>query len=1593
MKTLIKSSRSWWLPILLLILPAFAFARVGLDSLGASEVPGEQLYERTWFVIGVCLVMFATIFLFVRFYASFNLSYFESYTSYNEQLSKIRILSILSLVLFPLTEYYESIYLKLYPTDWAPVILVCLISFISLVLSFYKNISFTLANTVPQLSYAIVYAALAYKCVKAEATPVMAIETACLILFSKLIYSKLKSFFYYLLFIALLNSMLLYLLDAPQYNVDIYISATLQASLVVMAMYLLEGNSKKNVLFGNKILESSSLYVLVTDKNGHVVFINPHLTQLTGKQQNDLLKDGWWSFWNQSEEEIRQQKNLIFSTIQKNESFSTENQMTDPNGKVIYINWQNTVVDGKYLLSVGQDISERKAYENEIVARQEKSNRYHSAAYKLTTNKQTSQNGLNEIIREALRLAAETMGVGRVSMWEYADDKLVCNTLYAQVTKQFSSGEVLLKVMYPTYFEAISNARVVNASDALTHRETREFSKTYFPENGIFSLLDVPIFINGELKGVVCAEATGEQRQWDTEDVNFVKDIADFLSLSIEAQRRKELEEDYRYILDNAGDIIYTTDALGHFVFVNSAATKILGYSGDWLKGKHFTDIIHPEHKERIALTYLKQFKSKTESTYTEFKVLNKDGSITWVGQNVKLLIDKENPGKVAGFQAVVRNITKQKETELALLESENNFRQINENINEVFYLYNINDKKYDYISPNCQTILGVDQTFFYTGDNYTQRFVLEEDKAKMQAMLESVKAGESYEIDFRVQINGKLKWIREKAFPIKDNKGRLIKSSGVCSDITDIKAREVELNRLSLVAQKVSNGVIITNAHGEIEWANESFSQLTGYTLDELMGKRPIELLSGQNTDTKTKSDIVKSRLDNQSVEILQYTKSGLPIWLMVNNTPIKNSEGKTTNYIEIITDITDRKALEEEYSYILNNAGDIIYTTDATGHMKFLNESIYRILGYKNKELLGKHFTEIIHPEDKKMIAAFYFRQFKELKESTYREFRVLHKNGQVIWVGQNVKLITDPLNHKATVGFQAVLRDITKQKETELALITSESNFRQINDTINDVFFLYNMLEKKYDYMSPNCIKVLGAPDSFFYNRESYTNNFIIEKDREEVLKAYDKVHNGGHYEIEFRIRVENEIRWINEKSYAIKDANGVVVKSSGVCIDVTQRKMQEKKLLRINKELSLYSEDLAINNLLKEQLIYTNNFEEITKVSFTTLRTKISGIARGSLLLVNEGNNGFESYFVDNGEVEKDTFDFKDIKSFDILSQGKKFIEHDIDSAEVISEHDKLRRKDNIRSYILLPINYSNRLIGVLGIEFQSTFELSKSQISILENFTSVLSVVVNKLILQKELTEKSDDVIASLNYAEIIQQSILPNINHHSDVLKNFMRLYMPRDVVSGDFYWIESVDDHLIVALGDCTGHGVPGAFLTLLGSNFLQRIAVENKITDPAEILELLDYQLYTSLNKNREGIIRDGMELGICTYHRKTKTLTFAGAGMFLMYYKDNEQSIVNGSKRSIGDQGNSKIEFEETTISLNGSEKFYMFSDGYRDQLGGDKRKRFSRLKFFNLLHSVKNLPSFQQEYILRLEHNNHRGKYQQTDDITVIGFEFK
>lgn len=1579
-----------WAGILLVLV--FLLNTQLLASGGGPGQPEVPFYKSAWLITSASLAILFFIVYFLRRFTDLVFEDFDSFTTLYELQVRVRVLAILALFLFPMFEYIESVYLRLYTPGWAEIIFIMVVSVVSLLLSFRKHATLTFAEILPKVSYSLVYGVIVFKSARAGMSPVLGIEAACIILFSKLIFKRLQTLLYFVLYVALVNAAFTYYFETQHQDLYIYMFATIQACVISIAMFLSEGSSNRNIRFGNRVLENSNLFILVADKNAEFVFVSKSIEAVTGLSNTRLLGDGWWNYLKHDENTVMNMKSRLIHYINKNEAVSLENSIIDRHGNTLYVQWENSVIEQKYLLSVGRNITESKLLQMEEQRRKEKQALYNRTIQNLASAPHFKTRSINEALKEILIRTANSLMVDRLSIWTLNSDYLDCEQLYVSSTNEFKSGTKLYATDYPDYFDSISAGRIMDAPDVMAHADMAGIATAQYKNHNIKSVLSVPIFINGLVAGIVQCEQGTQTRHWDSEDIAFLRAIADFTALLKEATSRRTIEDKYERLLNDAGDIIYTTDSLGNFDFINQAVSKLLGYSVNDLKGTHFTSIVHPEHRKATTLFYLRQFKKHTDTTYYEFKTFNSSGKELWVGQNVRLITSPENSKKIIGFQAVVRNISKQKEAELALQRSENIFRQIYENTGEVFYLYNLQQKRYEYISPNCYDLLGVKPAQLGSGSDVLFEYAETENRSRIAQTRRQAGDEGFYEVEFKVNVNGKIRWIYERSCAVKNQTQRVEKRAGVFLDITSRKIKEDQLTEFAIAAQNMGDGVVITDRHGLIELCNQSFLSLMEYTLEELVGKRPIEMFSGPETETSYVRQIQENRLENGSIEILQYTRSGVPKWLMIRNTPLLDDNGRIKKYIETVVDISERKRLEHEFRYIINNAGDVIYATNEFGYISFVNEAVTKVLGYRPEDLTGKHFTEIIHQEDKKWVNLFYLKQFTQRTEDSYQEFRVVKKDGDICWIGQKVRLMEDRHTENKITGFQSVLRDISPQKVAEAKLLESENNFRQISETINEVFYLYNLTEGKYEFMSPNSMEILGVDTIYFYYINNFLNDYVVPKDREHVGRAYLEVKTGEPFDIEYRIKIDLDIRWIREKAFIIRNREGVPEKVSGTYVDITHKMMQEKRLLRVNRELSLYSEQLEINNLLKEQLIYTSTFEEIASVSLGTLKTRIKDAARATLMLLNDNSNGFNAFFLDNHSVRKSTYEFADIKAYANLMKGKRFIEYNIDEAKEKSRSDLKRREENILSYIGIPIMYSGHLTGALFLGFEKPFPLGRREIELLDNYTSALSVVINKLSLQKEVTEKTDDILASLNYAKGIQQSILPNISRHKQLFKSFMRLYLPKDVVSGDFYVVESFDDYTLIALGDCTGHGVPGAFLTLLGSNFLQRIAVENKVVSPARILEQLHNQLFTMLNKNREETIRDGMELGLCIYNNKTKKLTFAGAGLFMVYFCDNVQYIVQGSKRSIGDENHGKVEFEETELNLNGTEKFYLFSDGYRDQLGGtEKRKRFSRARFLETLSTIKNLPSFQQEFFLKLKLDEHKGKHEQTDDITVIGFE--
>ncbi|WP_296621591.1 SpoIIE family protein phosphatase [Marivirga sp.] len=259
--------------------------------------------------------------------------------------------------------------------------------------------------------------------------------------------------------------------------------------------------------------------------------------------------------------------------------------------------------------------------------------------------------------------------------------------------------------------------------------------------------------------------------------------------------------------------------------------------------------------------------------------------------------------------------------------------------------------------------------------------------------------------------------------------------------------------------------------------------------------------------------------------------------------------------------------------------------------------------------------------------------------------------------------------------------------------------------------------------------------------------------------------------------------------------------------------------------------------------------------------------------------------------------------------------------------------------------------------------------------------------------QKEFIEKQNgDIIGSIRYAQRIQSAMLPTNAYIKKMLSNSFVLFLPRDIVSGDFYWAAEIKGKKIIAAIDCTGHGVPGAFMSLVGDTNMNQIVLQEGVTDPAEILNKLHLGVSNYL-KQSENENEDGMDAAIVVIDEKEKSVLFAGAKSPLVMVNEQQGiEVIKGDKMSIGGKRkiNKEDEFTSHSIRYNPKNTYYIFSDGFQDQFGGSKDKKFMIRRLRTLLQEVSVKEMADQHYILNKRFEEWKQGYSQTDDVLLIGF---
>lgn len=255
-------------------------------------------------------------------------------------------------------------------------------------------------------------------------------------------------------------------------------------------------------------------------------------------------------------------------------------------------------------------------------------------------------------------------------------------------------------------------------------------------------------------------------------------------------------------------------------------------------------------------------------------------------------------------------------------------------------------------------------------------------------------------------------------------------------------------------------------------------------------------------------------------------------------------------------------------------------------------------------------------------------------------------------------------------------------------------------------------------------------------------------------------------------------------------------------------------------------------------------------------------------------------------------------------------------------------------------------------------------------------------------LQKHIVEeKNKEITDSITYAQRLQQAILPTDQSITEELKESFVLFLPKDIVAGDFYWMEKQGDLIHFAVADCTGHGVPGAMVSVVCNNALNRAVREFGLQDPGKILDKVTDLVIETFEKSEEEV-KDGMDIALCTFNFNTQKVQFAGANNGLYHMVNGKINEIKPTKQPVGKYAN-RLPFKTNEINFNTGDIFYLFTDGFADQFGGDKGKKLKYKPFKELLEKHARSSLSDQKSALQQTFENWMGDYEQVDDVCVAG----
>ncbi len=657
-------------------------------------------------------------------------------------------------------------------------------------------------------------------------------------------------------------------------------------------------------------------------------------------------------------------------------------------------------------------------------------------------------------------------------------------------------------------------------------------------------------------------------------------------------------------------------------------------------------------------------------------------------------------------------------------------------------------------------------------------------------------------------------------------------------------------------------------------------------------------------------------------------------------------------------------------------------------------------KLLGYTEHEVIGQKVIDFIHPDSK----ALLIKKIENGAEDPY-DVSVLCKDGSY----KRMELFPKNIIHNGISCRIVLVRDVNERYLSELQQQEKNRELNTLIDNLPGISFRC-LLDKSWTMISmSNQLKdITGYSPTEMINNALISMAEIIHPDDRDYVErqVYEAVEDGTKYQIEYRIITKSgEQKWVWEQGCGIYEKDKCIAIEGFIC-DITEQKIAKLKLLQYNEDLEVEIEKktqdvIEANEGLRQQAeeIATNltYIEEVNK----NLNNK-NDLIELAFKKVKELNNSLKT--TNDALNEAAIVSVVDVKG-NILEVNDKFCEvSEFSREEIIGKNQnivssKYHSKDFWKNMWKTISNgevwrgeIRNKKKGGEIYWVDTVIAPFFNKDGKPEKYIAIRFLITTKKENEKMLQQKNRHITQSIEYAKSIQEKIIPSEKELFIKFEEVFFVYEPKDIVSGDFIWynFDANTNTSFIAVVDCTGHGVPGAFMSVLGFELLEHIVISRGIHRPDIVLEEMDKSIRKLLKQDEDTLIQDGMDMCFVAIDHRNNKMAFSGAYNGMIIVRNGELIELKPNKFSIGSNfHHGEKEFTRQKVDLFKNDQLYFFTDGYPDQLGGAHQKKFMKRNFKESILSNSIYPMHIQKDRFLKDFEAWKGDFFQVDDVTMVG----